>query len=100
LSTRQLPNSQATAFIEHTLSEELEDCGLAPPRTFAGAIRLAGQRGIFYDELLERTDKLRTIRNPFAHRRDDDDRDGLYSRYRARGIGPTAVLEQDAQRST
>jgi hypothetical protein len=87
-----------TAFIEQTLIDELEDRKIKGPRsTLAQAITTARSAKLFSDELLDGTDYLRKIRNPFAHRKPDDHALSLGSRFRAREMHPTSVLEEDAQ---
>lgn len=87
-----------TAFIEQTLVEELEFRAIPGPRdTLAKAVTTARNAKLFPAELLDRTDHLRKIRNPFAHRKSDDHAQSLGSRFRAREMHPTSVLEEDAQ---
>ncbi|SBT07884.1 hypothetical protein ACCAA_50117 [Candidatus Accumulibacter aalborgensis] len=88
----------ATAFIEQTLVEELEDLAIIGPReTLAKATETARKAELFSVELLAATDDLRKIRNPFAHRKPDDHTQNLSTRFRVRKMHPKSVLEEDAQ---
>ena len=60
----------ATSVIEQTLSEELED--VAPEqerRTFERMIKSARQHLSLPSDLLDGTDRVRELRNPFTHRK-------------------------------
>jgi hypothetical protein len=88
----------ALAFVEHTIVEELVERSLAKERVnFERAIELAQRNQVLGSELLGRIDRLREVRNPFAHRRPPDDPDTYGNRYIARQIHPRAMLEQDAR---
>lgn len=90
----------ATAFIEHTLSNRLQNKGLTTKsRPFAESIRLAREHSLYESILLDRTDHLREIRNPFAHRRPPEDVHTLGNRYLAEKKHPDVVLDADAQES-
>jgi hypothetical protein len=90
----------ATAFIEHTLIDELRERHLADKfRTFYDAIRVARQNRVFPDDLLSRADQLRMIRNPFAHRKPPGDPGNFPNRFLARQVHPTTILEEDAKES-
>ena len=88
----------ALAFVEHTIVEELVERSLANERVnFERAIELAQKNQVLGIELLSRIDRLREVRNPFAHRRPPDDPDTYGNRYIASQIHPRAMLEQDAR---
>lgn len=88
----------ATAFIEHTIEDELNERGFpGDRRTFAAAIAMARAASLFPADLLDRADALRQLRNPFAHSRGDDDAHSLGTRFRERRTHPTSILEADAQ---
>lgn len=87
----------ATAFIEQVLVEALEDRAIRVPRgTLAHMVETARAAELLPAELLDQTDRLREIRNPFAHRKPDGHVHGLAARYRAEQIHPTSLLEEDA----
>jgi len=88
----------ALAFVEHTIVEELVERSLSKERVnFERALELAQRNQVLDIELLSRIDRLREIRNPFAHRRPHDDPDTYGNRYISRQIHPRAMLEQDAR---
>lgn len=88
----------ATAFAEQTLIEELEmRQHQGPRRNLGSAIESARHAGILPNDLLDRTDKLRLVRNPFGHYRPEGDPDAVVTRYRARSVHPVTVLEEDAK---
>lgn len=88
----------ATAFVEQTLIEELEMRQYqGPRRTLGNAIKSARCAGILPNDLLDRADKLRLVRNPFGHYRPEGDPDAVVTRYRARAAHPVTVLEEDAK---
>jgi len=68
----------AMSFIEHTLAQELE--GEFPPkkRPMVGElIAVARTKLSFPADLLDRTDRIRALRNPFTHLRPEGDPDHL-----------------------
>ena len=88
----------ATALIEHVISEELvSTCKAKYGIPFERAIELAGEGGLFPSELLESADKLRILRNPFAHRKPDNHVHTLGNRHIAEKRHPGLVVEQDAR---
>lgn len=88
----------ATAFIEHTIEDELNERGFpGDRRAFAAAIQQARAEAMFPVDLLERADLLRLLRNPFAHSKPDDHAHSLGTRFRARRLHPDSVLEGDAR---
>ena len=90
----------AVAFIEHTISVELLGRGLLKyGDTFDKAIKVATTHDVFPPEMLEQTNKLREIRNPFAHRKPPTHEHTFGNRFRKQGIHPQAILEQDAKES-
>lgn len=90
----------ATALIEHVISEKLVSANIAKYGIeFKKAIGLARKQGLFPNELLESADRLRILRNPFAHRKPDDHEHTLGNRYIAQGRHPRLVAEEDAKAS-
>lgn len=88
----------ASAFIEHTLVEDLADRGFAKPRiNLKEALTICSEKSLFPDDWIERTDKLRLHRNPFAHLRPEEDEHTFGSRFRNQKVHPTAILEADAK---
>lgn len=88
----------ATALIEHVILEELVEVGGAKYGTsFERAIRLARDAELFPADLLDSADRLRVVRNPFAHRKPDDHAHTLGNRYVAQKRHPRLVLEEDAK---
>jgi hypothetical protein len=88
----------AVAFVEHTLTDELEERKLdRGVGNFKTAIQRAGENHLFPSELLSRADGLRKIRNPFTHRRPSDDPDRFGSRFQAQDRHPDLILESDAK---
>ena len=87
-----------TAVIEHVIVEELVDRGIGRFRMpLSEALAIARKEQVFPESLLDAADKLRALRNPFAHRRPDDDNDRFSNRYIARKTHPRVVLEEDAR---
>lgn len=91
----------STAFVEHTLFDELLELGLVTDGeiiSLARVIKLSRANLVMLpDDLLDRADQVREYRNPFAHRRKSDDSNTLYNRYVAAGMHPDAVMEADAR---
>lgn len=88
----------ALGFIEHTLVQELVERSLAKEKVnFERAIELARVSQVLSNELLDRINNLREVRNPFVHRRPPGDPNTYGNRYIARQIHPRAMLEQDAR---
>jgi len=88
----------ATALIEHLISEELFITGKAKYGTsFERAIEIARKEEIFGNDLLDSADKLRQLRNPFAHRKPDNHKSTLSNRFVAQKRHPLAVAEDDAK---
>ncbi|MGD3338373.1 hypothetical protein AB5N79_23805 [Xanthomonas citri pv. citri] len=58
----------------------------------AGQERLPLPRDLFV-----RTDKLRSLRNPFTHRKAPDHADAFGTRFLAKKVHPTKILEEDAK---
>ncbi|WP_238408522.1 hypothetical protein [Xanthomonas citri] len=88
----------ATSFIEQTLSEELEK--VAPKKkwgTFKQMIDAGQKRLQLPRDLFVRTDKLRSLRNPFTHRKAPDHADAFGTRFLAQKVHPTKILEADAK---
>ena len=88
----------ATALIEHVISEELVAASKAKYGiSFERAISVARQENLFPTELLDSADRLRVLRNPFAHRKPDDHEHTLGNRYIAQKRHPRLVVEEDAR---
>lgn len=88
----------ATALIEHVISEELVSASKAKYGiAFEKAIRFAREEDLFPTELLDGADRLRILRNPFAHRKPDDHEHTLGNRYIAQKRHPHLVAEEDAK---
>jgi hypothetical protein len=88
----------ALAVIEHELVEELVDRRLAGfDASLVEAIRHARKHQVLDGALLDRVDKLRLIRNPFAHRKPPEHPHTYGNRYTARRMHPKKLLEEDAQ---
>jgi hypothetical protein len=88
----------ATAFLEHTLADELEHLGLLKGKpTLERMIDLARNHLELPIDLLNRANRLREVRNPFTHRRPHDDKDTFGNRFRAARAHPNTILEADAQ---
>jgi hypothetical protein len=88
----------SVAFIEHTLTDELVERGLAKYGvSFVDAIRLSKEAGLFSPEMLSGADRLREIRNPFAHRKSQDHRHSFGNRFLQQRAHPRTILERDAK---
>lgn len=90
----------ATAFIEHTLVDELSERGLAKHGVqFSDALKIALENQLFSSELISQTDELRLIRNPFTHRKASTYSKSFGNRFLARREHPTKILEEDAKQA-
>ncbi|MGZ9983155.1 hypothetical protein [Bordetella bronchiseptica] len=88
----------ATSFIEQTLSEELAGVASEKERKTLATMIKAGRRYLsMADDLLDRTDRLRELRNPFSHRKADDHPHALGTRFLATKAHPASILEADAK---
>lgn len=88
----------ATSFVEQTLSEELESVAPAQERrTLELMIKSARHRLPFPSDLLDRTDRLRELRNPFTHRKANDHPHSFGTRFLASKAHPVTILEADAK---
>jgi hypothetical protein len=87
----------ALAFIEHTLAATLLSAKHGKFRNIPEGLEKALSAGLFPADILERTRKLQTFRNPFAHLRNDDDAATLGSRYLTQKRSPNLVMEDDAK---
>lgn len=88
----------AASFVEQTLSEELEGVANAQERrTFEVMIKSARQHLGLPGELLDRTDRLRELRNPFTHRKASDHPHAFGTRFLAEKRHPRSILEEDAK---
>src|SRR5450759_2623688 len=89
----------AASFIEHWFSGKLHQRGLHK-EAYAGlasAVACARRKGLVPGALLDRIDRLRLIRNPFAHLKDMDHEHSLGARSIAAKKHPDQVLDQDAR---
>lgn len=88
----------ALAYVEHVINDALPPL---PPNKktppMAAAIKQARVAGLFSEDLLNGAAVLSDFRNPFVHRRDQDDPDTLGQRVWTRKSHPRTILEQDAR---
>ena len=88
----------ATSFVEQTLSEELESFASAQERrTLELMIKSARNHLPLPSDLLDRTDHLRELRNPFTHRKAHDHPHSFGARFLAGKAHPVSILEEDAK---
>lgn len=88
----------SVAFIEHTVTDELVERGLAKYGvSFNDAIRISRDAGLFTPEMLSGADHLREIRNPFTHRKNQDHRHSFGNRFLEERVHPKTILERDAK---
>ena len=99
----------ATAFIEHTLADELASHGLLHKRKngLTDLTKAAAGISVFPEDLLEATNSLGKLRNPYVHWFDPDSDhrypDTLSSRFRPdlnsgrSSRHPQEIMEEDAQ---
>jgi hypothetical protein len=88
----------AQALIEHELVGELVLLKKAKgDESLVIALKLAKKNQVLTDELVNRIDQLRVIRNPFAHHKKSDHEHSFTNRYRTRKIHPQVLLQEDAQ---
>jgi len=87
----------ATALIEHVIAEELERAGNGKPASFEQAIKTARRGSLFPEALLAAADRLRILRNPFAHRKPAEHEHTLGNRYISQRRHPRLLLEEDAR---
>lgn len=88
----------AQAFIEHELVDELVRRKVASyGDPLAKALQLARAHQVLADDVIDRIDQLRLVRNPFAHLKKPDHAHTLGNRFRARKVHPKVVLQEDAQ---
>lgn len=88
----------ATAFIEHTLVEELQLLGYVDRSPNLGeAILIARNHKVFADDWLNRLDVLRLKRNPFAHLKVPEHEHNMGVRFRKMALHPLQMLEADAK---
>ncbi|MBA0420045.1 hypothetical protein D7Y22_03595 [Stenotrophomonas maltophilia] len=88
----------ATSFVEQTLSEELENV-MSPQerRTFELMIKSGRKILPLPNDLFDRTDRLRLLRNPFTHRKAPDHPEAFGTRFLATKAHPATILEADAK---
>lgn len=88
----------ATSFMEHTLTDELNERGLIKGKpTLERIIELARENLDLPHDLLGRADDLRVLRNPFVHRRPAGDQSTFGNRFKAARTHPENILEADAK---
>ena len=88
----------ATSFLEHTLADKLGDLNLIKGKpTLEQLINLARNHLGLPSGLLDRADRLRAVRNPFTHRRPDDDQATFGNRFLSSKSHPDTILATDAQ---
>lgn len=88
----------ATALIEHVIAEELIDTIKANYSiSFIESIKYARKEKLFPDELLDDADRLRELRNPFAHHKPPNHTHSLGNRYMSQERHPEDVKEVDAK---
>lgn len=88
----------SVAFIEHTMIDELVEHGVAKYGiSFIDAIRLSREAELFSPEMLSGADRLREIRNPFAHRKNRDHKHSFGNRFMEEQVHPRSILERDAK---
>jgi hypothetical protein len=91
----------ALAYVEHVLNDRLPPVPLPSGKvkskpTITDRIEQARAAGRFSEELLIGAEIMSDFRNPFIHRRNDEDPDTLGRRVWSRKEHPRAILEQDA----
>lgn len=88
----------AVAAIEQVLAEELTGAGLAGHGTpLSQFTDIARKCNLFTAGLLDEVDRLRKLRNPYAHLKPDDHLHSLGNRYMAQGRHPSLLVEEDAK---
>jgi len=89
----------ATSVIEHLIIEEFLDKKVAfdSKINFKQTIAKAREEELFNSELLDGADKLRLIRNPYAHRQIKDASNTLGSRFVENNSHPISIVEADAK---
>lgn len=88
----------SVAFIEHTMTDKLVEHGLAKHGiSLVDAIRLSSEEGLFSPEMLSGADRLRKIRNPFTHRKNQDHKHSFGNRFLEERVHPKTILERDAK---
>ena len=88
----------ATALIEHVIAEELVDINKGDyGLSFIESIKCARKEKLFPSELLAAADKLRELRNPFAHLKHPNHKHSPGNRYLSQKRHPEAVKEEDAK---
>lgn len=85
------------AYVEHAIADALPSSGTKRSATLQQAMAEARTRGLFEVRLLDRADRLREVRNPYVHRRPDDDADTLGARIVQRREHPRSIQEEDAK---
>lgn len=91
----------AAAFVEHWLASRLRGRGYKKSADggLRAIIECCRENALIADALLLRVDRLRQIRNPFAHLKDYDHPHGLNRRIMSARTDPETLLEQDAKDS-
>jgi hypothetical protein len=87
------------AFLENLLAGLLHSQGEQPDgKGLSELLRLSLELGWLTPTEFELLDDLRSSRNPYAHFRNWEHKDGLVARAIAAGSSPEALLERDARR--
>ncbi|HET7126626.1 MAG TPA: hypothetical protein VFI26_05985, partial [Lysobacter sp.] len=85
------------SFIEHKLFDSLKKKNIVKDSpTFASSINLARENKLFPEDLLDRTDRIRELRNPFAHKKPDGHSHSLGTRFLSQKLHPQTIIEADA----
>lgn len=87
----------ALAYVEHVIIDTLSLQPNTKTPGMAAAIKQARVAGLFPDDLLDGAAVLKDFRNPFVHRRHQDDPDTIGQRIWSRKSHPRTILEQDAR---
>ncbi|WP_286563989.1 hypothetical protein [Variovorax brevis] len=93
----------ALACVEHVINDALPPIPEPAPGKkkrspqMTDAIKQARDAKLFSTDLLDGAEILTTFRNPFIHRRDDEDSDTLGRRVWSRKAHPRTILEHDAR---
>lgn len=87
----------AASFIDHWLAAGLARRGFEMSRGLAASIKIAREKRLISPILLDKADRLRLIRNPFAHLKPLGHQHSISQRIAGALANPTVVLEDDAK---
>lgn len=89
----------AAAFIEHWFSIHLANRGYEKEAAqgLASSVRCARDNGLTESTILDSTDRIRLIRNPFVHLKSFEHEHSVGQRVFKHKIRPEALLEKDAK---